>query len=119
MSIGHNSFSPNLGLVNHIVIPGTRGAFLDEIVFEQLSGHPEAGEAVLTLLIRLYQRILKKKRKMIGTLYGLALIQEFVSSSILSKMKKHTVSTASVAVKERFHEGRADTQRGHIFKSFI
>jgi len=107
VSIGHNSYSPNLGLVNHIVIPGTRGAFLDEIVFEQLSGHPQAGEAVLLLLTRLYHRILKKKRKMVGTLYGLTLIQEFVSASIISKMKKATSVRESVKVaQERFHEGK-------------
>jgi len=54
----------------------------------------------------LYHRILKKKRKMVGTLYGLTLIQEFVSASIISKTKKATSVRESVKVaQERFHEG--------------
>ena len=107
VSIGHNSYSPNLGLVNHIVIPGTRGAFLDEIVFEQLSGHAEAGEAVLTLLARLFRHIQRRKRKLVGTLYGLTLIEEFVSSSE-AKLKKFNQLYSRMT--RRFREGKPTTR---------
>jgi len=88
ITVGHNSFQPNVGYSKHLVIPGTRGAFLDEIVFEQLSGHPKAGEAVQELLHRLFMRIRTKRGCMAGKLYGLKVIENFVLEAFVRKFQR-------------------------------
>ena len=89
ITVGHNSYVPNLGLSHNITLPCTsRGMFIDEVIFEYLSDKPKANSLIGPLLFRLTEHLPlgagSKHLKLYGVHLAKQLLAQIAPSSVAS-----------------------------------